>query len=259
MPTFEQLEAEALAAPVSGWDFSWLRTRSSTEPLPWSYRKVVDGYAGSATTMVDMGTGGGEVLARFRSRPPRTVATEAWPPNVPVAAARLRPLGIPVVQDAGADNNDRQRDDDARGRLPFRDGAFDLVINRHEAFVAAEVGRVLAPGGMFVTQQVDGGTINDLYRLLDLEARTGQDSWLPLARQQVTAARLNVLTAVAGEEVEHFDDVAAIIYYLRLVSWALPDYSLDAYRERLRAAWADSGRWPATIRQYRFLLVAAKP
>lgn len=258
MPTFEQLEAEALAAPVSGWDFSWLRSRSSTEPLPWSYRKVVDGHARSTTSMLDMGTGGGEILARFRSRPPRTVATEAWPPNVPVAAARLRSLGVPVVQDEGARNNDQQRDDDARGRLPFRDGAFDLVTNRHESFRAAEVSRILAPGGVFVTQQVDHSTY-DLYRLLDLEAGAGQDSWLPLARQQVTVAGLNVLTAVAGEEVEHFDDVAAIIYYLRLVSWALPDYSLDMYRERLRAAWADSGRWPATIRQNRFLLVAAKP
>jgi hypothetical protein len=37
------------------------------------------------------------------------VATEAWPPKVP-AAARLRPLGIPVVQDEGApEDTERSR------------------------------------------------------------------------------------------------------------------------------------------------------
>jgi SAM-dependent methyltransferase len=81
------------------------------------------------------------------------LAAEAWPPNVPVAAARLRALGIAVVQDEGAPENDTQHP--GRGRLPFRDEAFDLVTNRHEAFQAAEVRRVLAPGGTFVTQQVD--------------------------------------------------------------------------------------------------------
>ena len=112
MPSYEELEAEALAAPFSGWDFSWLGRRSSTEPLPWSYRREVARYAGSAgsaAAMLDMGTGGGEVLSRLwpllAPRPTRTVATEAWPPNVPVAAARLRPLGIPVVQNEDPPDN----------------------------------------------------------------------------------------------------------------------------------------------------------
>src|SRR6516165_2957989 len=101
VPTFEELEAEALAAPFSGWDFSWLDQRSTDEPLPWSYPEEVARYSGSAATMLDMGTGGGELLGQMRPRPVRTVATEGWPPNVPVAAARLRPLGIPVVRDEG--------------------------------------------------------------------------------------------------------------------------------------------------------------
>jgi hypothetical protein len=32
---FDELVAEALTAPFSGWDFSWLDRRSWTEPLPW--------------------------------------------------------------------------------------------------------------------------------------------------------------------------------------------------------------------------------
>ena len=256
-PTYQQLEAQALGAPFAGWDFSWLAARSSIEPLPWSYRREVARYVGSTVTMLDMGTGGGEVLSRLRSRPRRTVATEAWPPNVPVAAARLRPLDIPVVRDEGSPNNTEP--DGSGGRLPFRDGAFGLVINRHEAFRATEVGRVLKPGGAFVTQQVDHSSYEGLYRLLGLAIPAQRDSWLPMARQQVTDAGLRVVAAIAGEEVEHFSDVAAVIYYLRVISWAIPEYSLAAHRERLREAWADPGRWPVTNRQRRFLLVAERP
>jgi SAM-dependent methyltransferase len=268
--SYEDLEAEALAAPFSGWDFSWLARRSSTEPLPWSYRREVARYAGSAGCMLDMGTGGGEVLSRLLSRlgsgpgpgswpgswPARVVATEAWPPNVPVAAARLRPLGIPVVQNESPPDNTAP--DGSGGRLPFRDEAFGLVTSRHEAFRAAEVSRVLAPGGAFVTQQVDFSSYEGLYGLLGLTAPAQRDSWLPLARQQVSDAGLRVVTAIGGEEIEHFDDVAAVIYYLRVISWAIPEYSLAAHRDRMRAAWADRDRWPVTNVQRRFLLVAER-
>jgi uncharacterized NAD(P)/FAD-binding protein YdhS/SAM-dependent methyltransferase len=201
--------------------------------------------------MLDMGTGGGERLARLPSRPPRTVATEAWPPNVPVAAARLRPLGIPVIQDEGAPDNKVQDNADA-GRLPFRDGAFALVASRHEAFRAREVSRVLAPGGAFVTQHIDYHSSDDLYRLLGLAAPKQPESWLPLARQQVRDAGLIVQAAVRGEERHQLRDVGALVYYLRVVSWAVPEYSLDRCRTALRAAHETPELWPAPFRQRLF-------
>jgi hypothetical protein len=93
--------------------------------------------------MLDMGTGGGEALSGLPDRAPRTIATEAWPPNVPVAGRRLLPLGIPVIQDEAARDNMDQNGANDGGRLPFRDGSLDLVCNRHESFLALEVS---APG-----------------------------------------------------------------------------------------------------------------
>jgi SAM-dependent methyltransferase len=259
VPTFEELVGAALAAPISGWDFSWLDwPRRRTGRLPWSYRlELARRAAGLAGPMLDMGTGGGERLSRLPCRPPRTVATEAWPPNVPVAATRLAPLGIPVIQDEGAPDNVAQGDED-RGRLPFRDGAFELIANRHEAFCAREVSRVLAPGGAFVTQQVDFG-YDDLYRLLGLAAPEQPDSWLPLARRQARDAGLTVQAAVRGEERHELRDVGALVYYLRVVPWAIPEYSLESCRPALRAAHENSELWPASFRQRHFLLVATKP
>jgi SAM-dependent methyltransferase len=252
MATFEDLEAEALTAPFSGWDFSWLDAKTRNAPLPWHYPDEVARHAGTARTMLDMGTGGGEMLSTL-PRPERTVATEAWPPNVPIAANRLRPLGVGVVQYQGGPDNGAQLGA-IPDVMPFKDGAFDLVINRHESFSAAEVARIMAPGGVFVTQQVDYGNDDDLYRLLGLEVPEEPTSWLPLAEEQVAGAALRTLTARTGTQLTQFHDIAAVIYYLRVVGWAIPEYS----RERLRAAWADQDRWPADVRARRFLLIAEK-
>jgi SAM-dependent methyltransferase len=256
--TFDELISEALAAPFSGWDFSWLAARSPARGLPWSYGREVARRALLAETMLDMGTGGGEVLSRLAARSRHTVATEAWPPNVPIAASRLVPLGIPVVRDEGAADNMRQ-DGSERGRLPFRDAAFGLVANRHEAFRADEVSRVLAPGGAFVTQHVDFHSFDELYRLVGLEPPDQPESWLPIALRQVRDAGLTVQAAVRGEERYEFRDVGAVAYYLRVISWGIPEYSLDRCGAALRAAHEDPSQWPALVRQRRFLMIAVKP
>ena len=157
--------------PRFGLGFLWLAARSSAGPLPWSYRREVARRAAAPGALLDMGTGGGERLSR------------------------LRPLGIPVVQDEGAPDNTGQTGND-RGRLPFRDGVFGLVANRHEAFRAAEVSRVLAPGGTFITEQVDFHSYDGLCTLAGLDVPQEPDSWLPLARQQVQDAGLAVAAAI---------------------------------------------------------------
>ncbi|HET7017517.1 MAG TPA: methyltransferase domain-containing protein [Streptosporangiaceae bacterium] len=250
---------EALAAPFSGWDFSWLDRRSWTEPLPWDYSARVAALARTAQTMLDMGTGGGEALSLLPDRAPRTVATEAWPPNVPVAGRRLRPLGIAVIQnEAAADNMDQDGADDG-GRLPFRDGSLDLICNRHESFLAAEVSRVLAPGGTFVTQQVDYHDSDDLARILGIELPEEPDSWIGLAERQVTDAGLAIEEAARADQRIRFDDIAAVVYYLKAVSWSIPGYSLGKYRDRLRALHEDASAWPVMTSGHRFLVVAPKP
>ena len=70
-----------------------------------SYTASVVQHARKSPDLLDLGTRGGEWLAELPYRPRRTIATEAWPPNVRVAKARLAPLGIHVVQVAPARDN----------------------------------------------------------------------------------------------------------------------------------------------------------
>ncbi len=260
------LIAQARAAPFTGWDFAWLDARSSVTGLPWSYRYEVLRHARLAGSMLDMGTGGGEFLAGLPHRPGRTVATEGWPPNVPVAAARLRPLGIPVLHTAGAPDNmsDEAAAEQAgtrpsAGRLPFGDGTLDLVINRHESFDAREVGRGLAPGGHFVTQQVDYRSDTELYHLLGLEPPEEPGSWLPLAVEQLAGAGLTVTVRRAGQTIRLLADVGALVYYLKIVPWIVPEYRLEEFLPRLRTVARRRDAWPAPVTGHRFLVVAVKP
>lgn len=70
---------------------------------------------------------GGEFLDALPGLPARTVATESWAPNVPIAARRLARRSIPVAQSQDVIDNALQADDEP-DHLPFRDMAFDLVL-----------------------------------------------------------------------------------------------------------------------------------
>jgi SAM-dependent methyltransferase len=259
VPDFDELVTEAMTAPFSGWDFSWLDRRSKTDPLPWDYSARVAALAGTARTMLDMGTGGGEALSRLPNHASRTVASEAWPPNVPVAGRRLMPIGIPVIQNEAARDNMDQDGANEGGRLPFRDGSLDLICNRHESFLAVEVSRVLVPGGTFVTQQVDYHDNDDLAQLLGIEMPEEPESWIGVAERQVTEAGLVIEEAARADQRIRFDDIAAVVFYLKAISWSIPGYSLEKHRDRLRALYADASAWPVMTSGHRFLLVATKP
>jgi len=235
---FDALFAEGLAAPIEGWDFTRFGDRIREEGPPWRYWDLVAELSPGAGAMLDLGTGGGEQLAAYRDvaggRPPFTVATESWPPNVPVAAARLRALGVPVVHTEGAPDNNAQAADERRGRLPFRDATFALVIDRHEAFNAGEVHRVLAASGVFLTQQV-GGDYRDVYDMLEVPWPSRRRFSLELAVQQLTAAGLDVTASQEGPVTIAFADVGVLTWYLRQVPWAIPEVNVTRDAARLRA------------------------
>jgi SAM-dependent methyltransferase len=230
-PSANRLLEDVHRIPFRGWDFSVLGTRLVVEPPPWSFEEIVDACAASATSMLDMGTGGGEWLSS-RRRPIVTAATESWSPNVQVAAARLEPLGISVVQDEGAVANVDQRPGHGRGRLAFRDAAFDLVVNRHEAFEAAELRRVLRQSGTFATQQTGSGSAQ-FHELLGLDQPMVEEFDLERAVAQLEEAGFEIELAQAGVATTVFADIGALAWYLTNVPWAVPDFDTDTFREPL--------------------------
>ncbi len=244
---FDALVRAAEQQRLVGWDFSWVDDRVVETPPPWSYQARATTLLRAATAVLDLGTGGGERLASLAPLPAHAVATEAYPPNVPVARARLEPLGVEV----------RQVTDDEL--LPVADAEFDLVLDRHTSFSATEVARALRPGGTFLTQQVGHGDLVDLDELLGLPPRDG--SWrLEAAVAAVTAAGLEVVEADEALLPTRIHDVGALVFLLRALPWQFDGFDLTRHRPALLAAhgaMTDGG--PLEVRAHRFLLEAGRP
>ena len=94
-----------------------------------------------------LGNRGGEFLSSLGRLPVRTYATEGYPPNGAIARDTLKPLGVDVVRTYAEDNTKRPQ----LGALPVRTESLDMIIDRHESFVASEVYRVLKRGDFLDT------------------------------------------------------------------------------------------------------------
>lgn len=223
-PRFEQLIQKALAQDFSGWDFSWTEGRWQEDNPSWNYRKLVQTKIRSANSLMDMGTGGGEFLASLPDLPKRTSATESYPPNIPIARARLEPIGVNVI---AVESN---------GAIPVPDQSLQLIINRHESYCAAELYRLLRSGGSFLTQQV--GRENNIQLNEFLRAPKEADPHVHRLEDEIQKFERSGFQILRAEEEfldSIFDDIGVAVFYLRIISWQIPDFSVDKYLDRLLA------------------------
>ncbi|GAA2639057.1 class I SAM-dependent methyltransferase [Dactylosporangium fulvum] len=246
MRTFAELLAEGEAVPVEGWDFSWFDGRATEERPPWGYVRLLAGRLAGAGSVLDVQTGGGEVvreaLERARAHPAVLAATESWPPNAALARAALAPWRAEVAQ---------VPDD---GPLPFPDGTFDLVSSRHPVLVGwPEIARVLAPGGTYLAQHVGVGTARELTDFM-MGPQPVSDVRSPArAVAAAEAAGLRVVDLREATLRMEFSDVAAVVVYLRKVIWIVPGFTVSRYRRRLEALHeriVDSGPFVAHTTRY---------
>ena len=261
---FNDLITAADRAPFTGWDFSWLEGRMVEDPVSWNYldhvRRRLDDVA--SKSMLDLGTGGGEILSQLSPRPAMTVATEAYLPNAFVAARLLKPMRAQVIAVEGAPENytTLATPEANTPALPIRDRTFDLVINRHESYLAAEVFRILRPAGRFISQQCGGRNYAGLNDLLGLPPPRFASWNLSNARAQLLAAGFDLLDAREQFTTVRFHDVGAIVYFLKAAPWQAPDFSVTNFRDRLSELHNQiENTGPIAIQAHHFLIEAQKP
>ena len=198
--------------------------------------------------ILDIDTGGGEFLLSLNHPYENTAATENYSPNVALCKDVLLSLGIDF------------RPGDGKEKLPFDDGSFDLVINRHGDFNAGEIHRVLKPGGLFITQQVGAENDRELVDLLCGEtAMPFPEQYLSLAVRQFEDAGFRILEQEECFRPIRFFDVGALVWFARIIQWEFPGFSVDTHLENLLNAQRfleENGSIDGSI--HRFLLVARK-
>jgi SAM-dependent methyltransferase len=245
---FERLIAEAQSQRFSGWDFSWLRNRLVEEPAPWDYEYEVAKEFPRIKSLLDLGTGGGELLSSLVPLPEQSYVTEGYPPNAAIARDRLRPFGVDVIRTYADDNTAEHQE----GALPLRDESLDMVIDRHESFVAGEVCRVLKRGGVFLTQQAGSGNFPELNEFLGAPKK--EKAWdLQVARKQISEAGLLVTEGREARLQSWFRDVGAVVFLLSAVPWQLEGFTVDGYLDKLRelhGVIARAGSFKVTRRRF---------
>ena len=216
---------------MRGWSFDVSMVYLGP-PTPWDYDARASDLLRDASVAVDMGTGGGERFSRLCDGYRGTaVATEGWPPNVPVAAARLAPMGVQVVHASGL-------------RLPLADGSVDLVLNRHEDLDPADVARALRPGGRVLTQQIGRNHWREFGEFFP-RAAGGSGDLFQRYRDGFQDSGLDLADAREHDLHVAMESLGDVVYMLTAVPWAVPGFDverdLDALLELERAYGRDEG------------------
>lgn len=242
-----QIHLEEYHQEFSGWDFSYISNRMVSDPLPWSYDAIVRRYLPQAESLLDLGTGGGEFLAKL-PYPKDTFATENYTPNILVAEERLNPLGIEVLSFS---NNE----------VPLPDNRFSLIINRHEEYLASEIARLLTPNGLFITQQVGSNDFLELNMMLEASNPEYYDVQFGPEHLQEELENVGlVIKHVNSAEIKtRIYDIGALLYYLKAIPWQIPNFRPDDYisslfdihQKMLRVGYIE-------VTSSRFIIIAQK-
>lgn len=249
MKEFKTLLDEAWTAPFSGWDFSYLQGRYIDHSPSWDYRDMAIQSLRAAQAVLDMDTGGGELLSGMAPFPALICATEGYGPNVPIARARLEPLGVLVEQVFEGQP------------LPFPAEQFDLVLNRHGYYDPREVMRTLRPGGRLLTQQVGGRNMIHVNEMLQDSPEHPYATWtLAYATNELVQAGFEILTTAEEFPPVEFLDIGALVYFLKAISWQIEDFTPEKYLDKLTridTIIRSAGQFSSY--EHRFLIEARKP
>lgn len=227
-----------------GWDFSFMEGRWRQEELPWCYQDLVHNYLSNDMYLLDMGTGGGELLMTLAHPYENTSVTEGWEQNFQLLKTKLQPKGITVVF---VDETDH---------LNFSDDSFDIVLNSHESYDPKEVARVLKPNGIFITQQV--GHRNGVILSAKLETMIQNKSleWsVKIAKEALSKEQFDILFADEYFPYQDFFDMEGLIYYVKQIPWEYPDFSVETHFNQLLKIQHNMSNGYFRNQQHRFVLV----
>ena len=212
----------AYNTPFSGWDFSHLEGRWEIDALPWNYDEIIKKYISDDHRLLDMGTGGGEYLLTLNHPYEKTAVTEGYLPNYTICVDTLEPLGVEVKF---VEENDK---------LAFPNDYFDCVINRHESYDLNEVYRVLKPGSYFITQQVGYKNNQDLsIQLLGHDIKRDEKNTAFVQRALAIDAGFTIVDDQESFAKMKFYDMAALVYYAKIISWEFPNFSVSEHFNQL--------------------------
>ncbi len=244
----EYLQIEE-AKTITGWDFSYLDNRWESEELPWDYFQIVKKFLKPNDKLLDIGTGGGEVLLTFNHPYENTTVTEGYKPNYELCLKKLEPLGIKVLNYVG---------DEIFKEI--EDNQFDIIINRHESYNEQELYRILKPNGVFITQQVGAFNNKELATFFD-ESHIDSFPEMTLDKS-IRRLKENGFDIIDSKEyfpVLKFYDLGAIAYFAKIIEWEFINFRVKENIDKFLILQEELKRnGYVSSKEHRFIIVCKK-
>ncbi|MCP2265242.1 class I SAM-dependent methyltransferase [Promicromonospora thailandica] len=200
---------------TGGLDETPVDDRLTVDTPGWDYPALAQELVRrSRGAVLDIGTGNGDFFAGLGPLPTGSAATETGPAFL-TARRRLEPLGVDVRRAEPSWTGDVL--------LPFFDGRYSVVLSRFSTIDAAEVGRVLEPGGTFLTEQVDTRDGIVLNKALGVPLGWDPDAvTVDVVSDGLVAAGLEIVEATEHVGTRTFTDLSSVLWYLRTAAWQVP-------------------------------------
>ncbi|MFI9484960.1 class I SAM-dependent methyltransferase [Promicromonospora sp. NPDC052451] len=200
---------------TGGLDETPVGDRLTVDTPGWDYPTLArDLVLRSRGAVLDIGTGSGDFFAGLGPLPKGSAATESGPAFL-TARRRLEPLGVDVRRAEPSWTGDVL--------LPFFDGQYSAVLSRFSTIDPAEVGRVLEPGGTFLTEQVDTRDGIALNKALGVPLGWDPDAvTVDVVSDGLVASGLEIVDAQEYAGTRTFTDLSSVLWYLRTAAWQVP-------------------------------------
>lgn len=200
---------------TGGLDEAPVHDRITVDTPGWDYSALAHEIVRAARgAVLDIGTGDGDFFAGLGPLPKGSAATETGPAFL-TARRRLEPLGVDVRRAEPSWTGDVL--------LPFFDGQYSVVLSRFSTIDAAEVGRVLEPGGTFLTEQVDTRDGIALNKALGVPLGWDPDAvTVDVVSDGLVASGLEIVDAQEHVGTRTFKDLSSVLWYLRTAAWQVP-------------------------------------
>ncbi|MCG7409608.1 class I SAM-dependent methyltransferase [Paenibacillus sp. ACRRX] len=194
MKAFDSVAYYDKVGRINGWDFSQMKLTS--EGIGWDFYQEVVRACIPSDFLLDIGTGGGEAVLAIADSAQLIVGIDHSSGMIKTAVQNLNRAGIPNVRFMQMDAE----------KLLFPNEFYNVVSCRHSGFYAEEVARVLAPDGLFMTQQVgERDKIN-------LKAAFGRGQAYESMPETLMRGYIAELSAAGFRDIQ-FDQYYATEYY----------------------------------------------
>ncbi|MDR0785671.1 MAG: class I SAM-dependent methyltransferase [Treponema sp.] len=199
---------------------SGLKNRVQEEPLPWDLRLIVKKFLHGKQSILDMFAGNADFLNCFPTLPPRVAFVDKLPVDAPEQVWNVKDARVRVKHSNGD------------CLLPFPDASFDLILNRNGKYEISEVCRSLAPGGVFITQQIGGMNALDLCAALGMLIKiTGRN----LVQNTAAFARAGLCLVDCGESMgkQRFYRIDDVLYYIKHIPLLTECFNANISKQEL--------------------------